>query len=90
MPRDTGWSPSASFVPCVYHERDLYHIEREVVQRRLEVIAVAPASLLHTHEPVWIMTEDSLVCFTDPQEGDEAAARTRLFDTFYAAMADLE
>lgn len=82
MPRD--------FVPCVYHERDLYHIEREVVQRRLEVIDVVAASLLHTHEPVWLMTEDSRMFFIDPPEGDEAAARGRLFDTFYAAMAALE
>jgi hypothetical protein len=82
MPRD--------FVPCVYHERDLYHIAREVVQRRLEVIDVVSASLVHTHETVWLMTEDSRVFFTDPPAGDEAAARTRLFDTFYAACAALE
>ena len=78
MPRD--------FVPCVYHERDLYHIQREVVQRRLEVIDVVAASLVHTHAPVWLTTEDSRVFFIDPPAGDEAAARVRLFDTFYAAL----
>jgi hypothetical protein len=81
MPRD--------FVPCVYHERDLYNMRLDEFQRRCEVTELFTLSLLHTHEQVDIVSGDSHAFFIDPQPGDDEA-RTRLFDTFYAAMADLE
>lgn len=78
-----------NFVPCLYHERELYNWQDDSMQVRCEVTELCELSLLHTHEPVWIMGTDSHAYFIDPQPGDEDA-RARLFDTFYAAMAALE
>ena len=96
MPRD--------FVPCLYHERELYTQGSHQLHRRYEVTEGFVMADRVTQEPSVILSRDSHayhvgVTFTTCEYAALPPAahalfdrneRARLFDAFYAAMAALE
>ena len=82
MPRD--------FVPCLYTERALPNVEDYGTTTRCEVIECFVGEHIVTHGLLFTMSLDSHAYFMDAVPSDEAGTRNALFETFCAAMADLE
>ena len=81
MPRD--------FVPCLYLEREMSHVEDYGSVKRCEVVELFALMDVVTEQSGIIMTTDSHAHFIDT-DVDDMRAREHLFGIFYAAMAALE